>query len=181
MIGVAALFVRRTWLLVPLVVLGAVTLFFPPWASDIERLKLWAIAWNELSFFGNGVGSFASQIYDDNGKVLYPEFVHNDMLQLAYEFGIAALLPAAIFTFALSRTGDREWPVLMVFITMGFYSFPLWVSVTSFIGTLVAGRIVRSWYMDGRFREYCGYVALSRQRAASSQTFSLVSANKGSG
>jgi hypothetical protein len=180
MIGVTALFVRRTWLLVPVIMLGAGAMWFTS-PSDVVRLKIWTIAWNELSFFGNGVGSFASQIYDDNGKVLYPEFVHNDMLQLAYEFGIAALLPATIFAFALSRTGDREWPVLMAFITMGFYSFPLWIPVTSFIGTLVAGRIVRSWHMDGRFREYCGYVALSRRWAVSSQTFSLVSANKGSG
>jgi hypothetical protein len=179
MIGVAALFVRRTWLLIPLVMLGMVAIWFPS-SSDVERLKLWAIAWNELSFFGNGIGSFASQIYNDNGKVLYPEFVHNDILQLAYEFGIAALLPATIFAFALSRTGDREWPVLMAFVTMGFYSFPLWVSITSFLGVLVTGRIVRSWYMDGRFSDYCGYVALSRLQTDSRQTVSLVSANKGS-
>ncbi len=180
MIGVAALFVRRTWLLVPVIVLGAGAAWFTT-SSDALRLKIWLIAWNELSFFGNGVGSFASQIYNDNGTVLYPEFVHNDILQLAYEFGIAALLPTAIFAFALSRTKEQEWPVLMAFVTMGFYSFPLWMPVTAFVGLLVTGRIVRSWHMDGRFSEYCRQVSILRRRTDSRQLVSLVGANTGSG
>ena len=180
MIGVAALFVRRTWILIPAIMVCAGAMWFAS-PSDALRLKYWLIAWNELSFFGNGVGSFASQIYNDNGRVLYPEFVHNDVLQLAYEFGIAALLPAAIFAFALSRTQSREWPVLMAFVTMSFYSFPLWMPITAFIGTLVAGRIVRSWHMDGRFNEYCRQVSLSRRRTDSCQFVSLVGTNKGSG
>ncbi len=179
MIGIVALFVRRTWILVPVVVLGAgLASFATP--SDALRLKYWLIAWNELSFFGNGIGSFASQIYNDNGTVLYPEFVHNDILQLAYEFGVAALLPTVIFAFALSRTNEREWPVLMAFVTMGFYSFPLWMPVTAFIGLLVTGRIVRSWHMDGRFSDYCRQVSLSRRWADSGQFVSVVSADKGS-
>ncbi len=181
MIGVAALFVRRTWILTPLVMLGAVAIFFPPNYTDTVRLQIWSIAWSELSFFGNGIGSFASQIYNDNGIVLYPEFVHNDILQLAYEFGIAALLPTAIFAFALSRTKEQEWPVLMAFVTMGFYSFPLWMPVTAFVGLLVTGRIVRSWHMDGRFSEYCRQVSLSRRRTDSRQLVSVVSTNTGSG
>ncbi len=179
-IGIASLHIRSLWLLLLVALTVAVVCLFPQSPSDIQRLWFWTAAFNELTLFGNGVGSFASQMYTNGVYVIYPEFVHNDILQLAYEFGIAALLPAAIFAFALSRTQEREWPILMAFITMGFYSFPLWMPVTAFVGLLVTGRIVRSWHMDGRFSEYCRQVSLSRRWANSRQAVSLVGTNKGS-
>lgn len=179
-IGFLALFIRRTWLFV---IVGAAGLVF--WfqysSSDAQRLWIWTAAYNELSFFGNGAGSFASQLYSNGLAPIYPEYVHNDALQLAYEYGIAALAPAIILTFVLFQTKAREWPIVMAFVTMGLYSFPLWMAVTSFIGMVAAGRIVRSWAMDGRFSSYCRSVVDARLRQSSGKNVSMVSANTGIG
>ncbi len=144
------------------------------------RLGIWSAAYNELSFFGNGAGSFASRLYFNSATPVYPEYVHNDALQLVYEYGVAAAGPAIIFAFVLAQTRAREWPVALAFVTMGLYSFPLFMGVTSFLGVLVAGRVVRGWLMDGVFRYYCGHVVLSRRTsrrheydAISGQTVSM--------
>ncbi len=179
LIGVLGLYVRKTWLLA----VAAAAVCIAMWiggVSDAERWRIWLAAWGDLSWFGNGVGSFASQMYWDRGRVLYPEFVHNDALQLAYEYGIAAAVPAAIFAFVLLQTQAREWPVVLAFVVMGLFSFPLYMPVTAFIGILAAGRIVRDRYRVRRFSNYCGFVSDVRQWWFGSGTVSLVSTNKGS-
>ena len=180
-IGVVALYVRKIWLLIFVIIIGAIILWLPHSPSDAQRLWFWQAAFNELTFFGNGVGSFASQMYSDGKTPVYPEFVHNDPLQLAYEYGVMALVPATIFGFVLFRTKEREWPVFLVFITMSLYYFPLYSPITAFAGLLIAGRLVRSWNMDGVFRSYSGQVIITRLRATSCADISLVTANKGCG
>jgi hypothetical protein len=163
-IGVLALYFRRTWLLTIVAVAG-IAFWLVASPSDAERLWFWTAAYNELSLLGRGAGSFASQLYFNGATPVYPEYVHNDALQLVYEYGIAAAVPIVIFAFVLLRTKEREWPVVLVFATMGLYSFPLFMAITSFVGLLATGRIVRSWAMDGIFRTYCGYAVLSRGTA----------------
>lgn len=172
-VGLLALHVRSKWLLA-IVAAAGVAFWFASSPSDVLRLWVWTAAYNELSFFGNGVGSFASQLYSNGVTPVYPEYVHNDALQLVYEYGIAAAAPIFIFAFALSRTKEREWPVALSFVVMGFYSFPLFMAVTSFMGLLVAGRLVRSWTMDGFFRDYCRSAVVARRRRSSSTAVSVV-------
>lgn len=173
-IGVLALYVRKTWLLAIVAVLVVMVMVVGS-SSDAQRLWIWTAAYNELTFFGNGVGSFASQMYSDGLKPIYPEYVHNDALQLVYEYGIAALAPIFIFAFVLSRTKKREWPVVLAFVVMGFYSFPLFMAVTSFVGMVTAGRTVRDWNLARRFSDYCRSTVDARLRQSSSAVVPVVS------
>ncbi len=176
--GVLGLYVRKTWLL-PIAAVMVGNSMWIGGATDAERWRMWLAAYGDLSWFGNGVGSFASQMYWDQGKVLYPEFVHNDALQLVYEYGIAAIIPAVIFAFVLFRTQAREWPVILAFTVMGLFSFPLYMPVTAFIGLLAAGRIVRDWHRIWRAGNYFRYVADVRQWWFSGEAISMVRTDKG--
>ncbi len=177
--GLLATLIQRSWLLpAAAVMVGAAMWIGQP--SDAIRLRIWLAAYGDFSWFGNGVGSFASQMYMDRGAVMYPEFVHNDALQLIYEYGIGAAIPAVIFAFVLLQTQMREWPVVLAFVIMGFYSFSLYMPVTAFIGLLAAGRIVRDWHRVRRFGNYCGFVSDVRQWWFGSEAVPLVSTNKGS-
>ncbi len=177
-IGVLGLYVRNIWLLMVAVAVVCVAMWTGG-VSDAERWRIWLAAHGDLTWFGNGVGSFASQMYWNYGKVFYPEFVHNDALQLIYEYGIGATLPAAIFAFVLLQTQARQWPVVLAFVVMGLFSFPLYMPVTAFIGVLAAGRIVRDRYRVRRFGNYCGFVSDVRQWWFGGEVVSLVSTNKG--
>ncbi len=177
--GVLGLYVRKTWLLPVAIVMVGISMWIGG-ASDVERWRIWLAAYGDLTWFGNGVGSFASQMYWDQGKVLYPEFVHNDALQLVYEYGIAAIVPAVIFAFVLLQTQAREWPVVLAFVVMGLFSFPLYMPVTAFIGLLVTGRIVRDWHLVWSFSNNSGPLDAAWPRVLGGKVVSLVSANKGS-
>ncbi len=177
--GILGLYVRRTWLLPVAVAMVGISMWIGG-ATDAERWRMWLAAWGDLSWLGNGVGSFASQMYWDQGKVLYPEFVHNDALQLVYEYGIAAIIPAVIFTFVLLRTQARGWPVILAFVVMGLFSFPLYMPVTAFIGLLAAGRIVRDWGMDGLFSNSSGPFDAAWPGVLGGRNVPMVGSHKGS-
>ncbi len=177
--GVLGLYVRRTWLLPAAGVAVGISMWLGG-PTDVERWHNWLAAWGDLTWFGSGVGSFASQLYNDNGHVIYPEFVHNDALQLIYEYGVAATAPAVIFAFVLFRTQAREWPVILAFVVMGLFSFPLYMPITTFIGLLAAGRIVRDWHLDRAVSNSSGFSAVPRQRRVSSQAVPVVGSYKGS-
>lgn len=143
-VGLISVHVRRVWVLGLVAVAGAcfVAMQAP---SDNARLFIWNAAATNLTWAGWGPGSFFSWLlwYGDN--TLYPEYAHNDALQLAFEYGIGAALPIGILAWALTRTTEREWPILVAFVTAGCYSMALWVPVVSFLAWVVAGRLVRSW------------------------------------
>lgn len=115
--------------------------------SDSQRLMVWGVVLPVLNLFGNGAGSFADLHFVYHAKVLLirPEFVHNDILQLAYEYGLGALLPLTLFAIALSRTDSTDWPVIFTFCVAATFYFPLYAPVSAFIGLVVAGHLLRDW------------------------------------
>jgi hypothetical protein len=119
-------------------------------ASDTMRLFIWDAAAHNLTWFGWGPGSFFSWLLWYDGNSLYPEYAHNDALQLIFEYGVFAALPIGIFVFAVTRTKEREWPVVVAFAAAGLYSMPLWMPVASFLGLAVTGRVVRGWAVARR-------------------------------
>jgi hypothetical protein len=143
-VGLISTYVRSAWVLVIVVLAG---LFFSSQisASDELRLLIWRTAASHLTWLGWGPGAFFSWLIEYQGTPIYPEYAHNDALQLAAEYGIAAALPIGIFAFLLTRTAEREWPVIVTFAAASCYSMPLWVPTASFLVFVAAGRIVRGW------------------------------------
>lgn len=125
-------------------------------SSDSERAVIWTGALHYLTPFGNGPGSFLSLWFQHpSGPIITPEYVHNDALQLAYEYGFAAAIPLAVATFLLARVESQEWPLFATFIFLGLFSFPLYSPITSIIGAMAAGRITRDWALVRRRLSLC--------------------------
>lgn len=163
--GLASMYVRRVWLLAFVGIACAIFLArLSP--SDAMRLFIWDATVHNLTWFGWGPGSFFSWALWYQGSNTYPEYAHNDALQLVFEYGVAAVLPIGIFVFALTRTQEREWPVIVTFAVAGCYSMPLWAPVPSFLACVVAGRIVRSWALARRDRDHSGQPVISWRRYA---------------
>lgn len=114
--------------------------------ADSQRLQIWGVTLPALNFFGHGAGSFLDLYYVRNTKVslIHPEFVHNDFLQLVYEYGIGTLFLIAIPALALAgRSAER--PVLIAWLALSTFYFPLYAPIPAFIGFVVAGHCLRDW------------------------------------
>lgn len=124
--------------------------------SDAERLDIWHAAWTLLTPLGHGPGSFLSVMIPIGDIVKVPEYAHNDALQLAFEYGIGAIIPLAVAAFLLARVESQEWPLFATFIFLGLFSFPLYSPITAPLGAMAAGRIARDWAVVRRRLDLCG-------------------------
>jgi hypothetical protein len=119
--------------------------------TDTQRLMLWGEALRHWSWLGNGVGAFNSLYYVDIDpklqipRLVHAEFVHNDYLQLYFEFGPAAIAAYAILALALLRSAFPYRGTLLAFAILGLFYFPLWCPVLAFIGCVLTGRASRGW------------------------------------
>lgn len=149
-VGLLACYVRRLWVFGIVAAAGAFYLFTPLSPSDVERMWIWCTAWDNLSWLGWGPGMFYTiALFRDGAFSFYPEYAHNDGLQLVFEYGVVAAAPIAIFGYALWRTDTKEWPVALAFVAAGCYSMPLYMPITSFLALVAVGRILRVHALDG--------------------------------
>ena len=139
-LGLVAVYLRKPLLLLILVLALALALTLHPSSSDLERLRIWAAAWNHLTLWGNGFGSFEDMWFVKGSVGVQPLYVHNDYLQLVFEFGIFALAPFALVAYCLSRTQSAEWPILVVFLFQATFSMPLHIPIVALIGALALAR-----------------------------------------
>lgn len=153
-VGLIGCSVRRVWIFGIVVLAGVVFLSLPLSGSDSERLLIWRAASQNLTLFGWGPGTFFNFLLSRDGVLFYPEYAHNDALQLLFEYGVAALLPFAVFGFALSCTAFREWPVVLAFVVASCYSMPLYMPLASFLALVAVGRILRSHALVCRDSDY---------------------------
>jgi len=109
--------------------------------SNIERLQIWYVAASTLTLSGHGVGSFYSVWYTIGSTVIHPEFVHNDYLQLAFEFGLGAIPLYCLFAWAIARTLS---PTLIAIAALGTFYFPLHCPLIMFISAVVTGHASRA-------------------------------------
>lgn len=164
----AALLARYTHWLAGLAALclGSLTLAFTLDLADSQRLQIWGVTLPALSFFGEGPGTFTDIHFiatvKGEAKLFRPEFAHNDILQLTFEYGIGALLLLAPFAFALSRPAHREWPVLFAFAILTTFYFPFFCPIPAFVGCACAGHIARDWAVDGGILHRWRLALLSR-------------------
>lgn len=169
-VGLLAVYVRRAWVFAILGIAGVFLLTRALGPSDMLRLFIWDKTTDMLTWWGWGPGSFFSwQLrYDSNN--IYPEYAHNDALQLVFEYGIAAALPMVCIAYALSRTTEREWPVIVAFVAAGCYSMPLWVPLASFLACVAAGRIAGGGALVWSDGDRGGFHVLPRDRSRANRT-----------
>ena len=138
--GILAYYVRKPLIL--LVVVLALALFFTidPSPSDIRRLQIWHAAWTHLTFYGHGWGSF------DNlwmgSPAWHPEYVHNDYLQLVFEFGFQSVVIFFVLFYAALQTKSDSWPLLITFLFMATYSMPMHAPFVALIGLLALAQTI---------------------------------------
>ncbi len=158
-VGLLACYVRRLWVFGLVAAVGAFCLLAPQLmpvpSSDALRMLIWKTAAGNLTWFGYGPGVFYGVLMPYDGTAIYPEYAHNDGLQLVFEYGVGALLPFAIFGFAISRTQAREWPVIVAFVTAGCYSVALWMPIVAFLALVAVGRVLRDHAMVFNIGDYC--------------------------
>lgn len=140
LVGAAWFAPRRplvSWGLLGMVCALAV-LLLSMWHDSVSvRFEIWVVALAGIVPFGHGIGSFAAT---------YPgyEHVHNEPLQLIYEYGI---LSAPFFLLAFttlkgwSDEVELEALVLLAVGAIACFSFPLHMPVTALAASVAAGRL----------------------------------------
>lgn len=169
LVGLLGHFVRSLWVVGG--VAGLATLFYfaaPHASSDAQRTYIWRVAAGALTWFGWGPGSFYSMVLQDNGVTFFPEYAHNDFLQLAFEYGVGAALPVAVIGYAAWRTDVREWPIVLAFCAAACFSMPLFMPIAAFLSLVAVGRILREHGLHGWGGDLRGRAVISGGGAARS-------------
>lgn len=105
------------------------------------RLEAIEVALQQVTLLGNGVGSF---LIRTSSSVF--EHLHNDPLEIVYEFGFGAIPLVLMVASALSREGQAK-PIFICFLLESLLSFPTFMPVTGFMAAVVAGHLYRSRIM----------------------------------
>lgn len=130
--------------------------------SDLTRLTIWGAALRELNLLGNGLGSFSTFFLLANRQLLYPGWVHNDYIQLWFEFGIGSIFILSLYWLVLRQRTSDHWPIFFAFALMGLFSFPLWTPIPTFMACMVAGAVLRDRHYDRLARVHGRYDSLPR-------------------
>lgn len=163
-VGLFGCYARRLWVLLPVACAGAFYLLSPLSSSDQLRVFIWRVTAENLSWLGLGPGMFYTLLMKRDGSTFYPEYAHNDVLQLVFEYGVAAALPVAVFAFVLAKPYAREWPVVVTFIAAGCYSMPFFMPLASFLVLACVGRILRDHADNVVYGSDSRFHVISRRR-----------------
>ena len=145
--ALATYFRKPLWLLILVLGLG-VLLTLHPSPSDVERLKIWGAAWRYLTLWGNGFDSFSDLWFVKGNVGVQPQWVHNEYLQLIFEFGVFAAAPLALLTFCASRIDSPEWPILVAFLFQAAFSMPFHIIPVALIGALAIVRTATFGWLE---------------------------------
>lgn len=107
--------------------------------SATLRMKMWDAALSGATWFGNGIGSYATT---------FPvwEHAHSDLFQAIYECGILCIPFIALMIVLLSGgRHDVEKFILIAVLTSGLFAFPLHMPFTAFAAAVAAGSLTASW------------------------------------
>ncbi len=174
-VGLLGCYVQRLWVFGVVGVAGAFYLFSPLSPSDVQRMFIWQVTLDSLTWSGLGPGTFYTLAFFKNGAFsMYPEYAHNDALQFAFEYGVAALLPFVVIGYALWRTDAKEWPIVLAFVTAGCFSMPLFMPIASFLALAAVGRVLRLHGLAVRNGSRCRQSLLSWGRGCFSAGERLV-------
>lgn len=128
--------------------------------SITERFAIWADTYDGLTVLGKGIGSFYGQYPDvatrtDTLKAR-PNHAHNDVLEIAFELGVPGTAVAlALLCVVLCHRGRRDHMVLVGFVVMGLFGFPLHNPATAFIAAMVAGHVAAAGALFRDHVDWC--------------------------
>lgn len=117
-----------------------------PWLYISDRLEIWGVAWDNITWTGFGLGAFQT-IFSATGVVngvvpLNYEYAHNELLHYAFDLGIVgAALMAGIVVYALHKSRSPEAAGLVALLACCAVWFPLHAPATAFLGALVCGHL----------------------------------------
>lgn len=136
-VGTIANYVRQSIVLLCIVLALALLYTIHPSPSDIERLQIWYAALSELTPFGLGWGSFDRIWIVREGVAHHAIYAHNDYLQIAFEFGLLALIPImALSWLALTSHNAPDWPILIASLFASSFTFAIYIPLAATIGAL---------------------------------------------
>lgn len=110
-----------------------------------ERFDMWADTVQGFKIFGNGVGSYETMFpyyaTHINTELARPKFAHNDLLQVAFEFGVGSIfiLMALLNVFNSKR---KETIILWEILLVSMVTYPMHLPAASFVAFIVAGYVV---------------------------------------
>lgn len=151
-LGLVAFFVVAVALIVPSRLRGLVGacglalvvllfLFKDGLTAVTVRTDIWSAAFPYLRVIGNGAGSLLMET-----KYGMVEHLHNDLLELVFEFGIFAVVPLALIAWAFIRAPEHR-PVIATFSVIALASFPSFLPVSGAVVAFVAGNAYRARHM----------------------------------
>jgi len=114
--------------------------------SSKERLVIWQDTVDGLTVLGRGIGSyyvaFPQKATRLATETMRPEFAHSEPLHFVFELGLGSLLLAALGCYVLRGAHhELERLIMVTFLGISFFAFPLHMPVTAFIAALCAGRL----------------------------------------
>jgi DNA (cytosine-5)-methyltransferase 1 len=132
-----------------------------PFSSIGKRLDIWIDTLQGLTWFGRGVGSYEYLFLEKATHADIIEratFAHNDLLQLAFEFGLMTLIPVYAILKLLKVQDDKHRSALVYFLVVGIFGYPLFSPVTAFMVAIVAGQLARNSIGYSSDRVYSGSI-----------------------
>lgn len=141
-IGLLAHYTRRPLVVLIVILAGANYFLLNPNHGDLQRLIIWQAAWANLTFWGNGIGSFWN-LYIGN-PAWQPQYVHNDYLQTVFELGIYSVPIFCLLAYAATKYRARAWPIFISFLCMAAFSMPLHLPFVAAMGLVALGSILWS-------------------------------------
>lgn len=144
--GIVMIYIRSFLALTIIALMAAVYFTHHLRFDDAERLQTWYSAYTYLTLLGHGPGSFLTLwFFRENGQIAFPQYVHNDYIQLVFEYGALSAVPLLALLLPARNAEAPEWPIYLAFLLMASFSFPLYSPVASTIGAICAGRLSRAW------------------------------------
>lgn len=128
---------------------AAVILLFIGWQTGVnlssfssmdQRLWLWNDALHNLHWFGSGAYDFSTIRYREPN-------LHNDFLQLVYEFGIISILLLGVLLFSIS---ERSMAFVVAITVIASFGFPLQMPATAWFAAFMLGHFVGCGHDKGR-------------------------------
>lgn len=132
--------VQFRWLWLFIIPFGIILVYWRP-QTIYERLNIWRHTIDHWSWFGQGIGSF--QPYSYYNLYTRPTNAHNDLLQILFELGVIGVILVIVFVILLLKINKDEKWILVTFLIIGCFDFPLYLPVSSCIAAMVCGFLIR--------------------------------------
>lgn len=187
--ALAALWAWRRWPLAgPLAIFATLLVLLPsvaskPGAGFPYRLAIWQNTIAGFTPLGRGPGSYLSTspafATHTDSMASREEDAHNDFLQIAYQYGVPGIaILCAVVGLALYGPLGPDRYLLLAFLAIAMFNFPLEIPLESCLGIIALARCWRSRYLlrfGGLLRRWAfrGRLAIPQHNANATRGRSL--------